>query len=506
MDYKVTNSSNTEDFVLADGTRIPAKSSRVVDTYPAVTAEQAVNLTITEVSGEADNVLDAEDLTSPVRIGDSLTPLLTSSTSNALQAAVAEGAARGNQSAHLWAFMTSAEIADVVNRTALIDVSAAVQDALDSGYKHIVVPSGLYWCADASLNFPDWVCLEGAGYTPLIGGSGRITEFRFSKTSGAAITTNANPVVKNIWFSNTGGSYSDVTYTLSGTTARAVDVTENGTWEECGFSAWYECMRTGASTFYLRTNRLHFNRCTYGYRAVGGSSYTLEINSPHATRCEIFISGDGSSYPRNVKIFGGTIEDYSVVAEHFLDLSVYGTYFETTAPRTAVVAIAPGTNSSSVKLFGCLIYMNQTDRFVSASGGSNIAITSHGNTFAGVAPASSQCFYLPDSGSVHLSGDLFEEGHPSSAKYIDSIASASKFSIVHPVMPAGNTHAAYSGQTFVGSRGIFMSTITAAPASPYSGMLVCADGVTWDPLTRAYGRPYWVVWQGDRWRAAGGGT
>jgi len=35
-------------------------------------------------------------------------------------------------------------------------------------------------------------------------------------------------------------------------------------------------------------------------------------------------------------------------------------------------------------------------------------------------------------------------------------------------------------------------------------MTVLADGVNWDPLSLAAGRPYWTIWQGDRWRNPGG--
>lgn len=385
------------------------------------------------------------------------------------------------------------------------DDTAAIQAALNSGATKITVPKGTY--ITGPLTIPNWVHLVGETYPIGIGGGSGPVTFKFFLTSGVALTCGNNPVIQNIAFQNAGGTWTESTLTLSGTSAICIKTVDNITIEQCSFSLWYECVNLSGSPYYVKTSKLWFNRCTYGYRATTATPYNLHIDAPHSSLTDIFISGTSATYlPRNIKVFGGSIEGYSCVAQYFTDISFFGTYFETQAPRVGVFAIQASTAGQSVALFGCCIYMNQTSRFVNMSGLTGVSLTSNGNVFDGVAPSTSYCFLLPNSGSVFLAGDRFGTGHPSTATYVDSIAAAARFTIVHPPMPAGNSHASYGGRVYTGQAGLYMSTLSAEPTTKISGMMVCADGSAWDPLTRAAGRPYWTVWQGDRWRAVDGGV
>jgi hypothetical protein len=381
------------------------------------------------------------------------------------------------------------------------DDTTAIQAALESGARRVVFPPGRY--VTGRLTMPDWMHIEGESYQPTIGGDGRAVELRFNLKSGVGLSCGANPVIRNIFFQNTGGQYDESRKALKATQACAVALTENAVIDECSFSLWQECIRTGASTFYLKTSRLHFNRCTIGYRAAETSPYNLHIDSPHSTFTDIFLTGEGEHYPRNVKVFGGSIEGYAQVARHFSEISFFGTYFETDHPNTNVVAIQPGLNGASVALFGCLVFMNRTARFVSMDGLTDAMLTSVGNTFDGIGQARGACFHLPLSGSVSLAGDRFGNKHPKDCLYVDSISAAARFNLCLPDLPEDNVQHGFGGMQIIGPKGFVMQPLSEEPVMKIVGATVFADGVRWNPLNRPGGRPYWTVWQSDRWGAVG---
>lgn len=378
------------------------------------------------------------------------------------------------------------------------------QRCLNSGEPSIFVPKGVYILG--LLTIPDWVTIEGVGYQPAVGGGTRISELRFSITTGeAAITCGLNPTLRKLFIINVGGSYNETTKTLSGTAAAAIKLTENAVIEECGFWLWYDCIRTGVSTFYMKTSKLHFNRCTYGYTSEGTSPYDMHIDAPHSVLTTVFIRGVADNTPRNIKVFGGSIEGYATVAERFLDIAFFGTYFESEPERTVFAAIDPQLDEATVSLYGCTVFMNKTTRFVNMSGLNRVGLTSAGNTFAGVAPVGANCFYLPASGSINLAGDKIEASIMANTSYIDSISQGLKLGGIRmPLLQSSNPQFAYSELTLTGARGAIGATLSAAPANKVSGQMVLADGSTWDPLALSAGRPYYVIWQGDRWRGVSG--
>lgn len=382
------------------------------------------------------------------------------------------------------------------------DDTRAIQTAFDSGARKVLFPAGVY--LTDKLLVPDWLHIEGEAYQPGIGGDGRATELRFRLKSGAGLTCGLNPTIRHLFLQNTGGSYNENRNNLSGTSAQAIALSENAVIQDCCFSLWHECVRTGAATYYLKTSRLHFSRCNYGYRATASAPYNIHIDAPHSALTEVFLSGSDAALPRNVKIFGGSIEGYSRVAEHFADISFFGTYFETAPPRTNVIAIEPGAAGASVALFGCLIYMNSTSRFVNLAGLSQTMLTSHGNVFDGKGEPQGVCLYLPASGTASIAGDRFGNEHPIDCVYIDSIDSAGRFNITLPELPENNVQSAYSQIQFASPRGFLMHPLGVEPSRKIVGMTLLADGRLWDPLKRGANRPYWITWQGDRWSALSG--
>jgi hypothetical protein len=384
------------------------------------------------------------------------------------------------------------------------DDTAAIQAAINSGAKKVVFPLGAY--KTGALTLQSWTQLVGETMPLGVGAGDGPVRLIFNLASGVAITCSDNPVIENLTFKNISGTYNEGTATLSGTTAIAIKTNGNAVIENCNFYFWYECVNLAGSCYYFKSSNVEFARCTYGYRATDVTPYDVQIVGPTSRLTEIFFSGNSTYLPRNVKVFGGSIEGYAKIADYFSDISFFGTYFETQSPRSGSTGIDVRANGTSVSLFGCLVYMNLTSRFVNMSGFADCMLTSSGNVFDGIAPASSYVFYLPSSGTVNLGGDRFGSDHANDCRYVDSLTFSGAQNISFPSLPAANVQSAYSGMVFLSNRGYTMPSLSAAPSSPVTGMTVLANGSSWDPLTRAYGRPYWVTWQGDRWRTPGGLT
>lgn len=385
--------------------------------------------------------------------------------------------------------------------TGATDSTAAIQAALNSGAMKVIFPHGEYLC-DGSLTLPAWVELEGMGF-PLgigVGSSSTPVLITSTLTSGTFITASSVPVIKNIYFKG-AGSFDETTHAFTGSTAVCIQTGGNIVIDHCCFALWYKAIQF-AGNYYLRFDNIEFNRCDTGYTSTGGTPYNVTINSPVSRLTRLFYYGSGSD--RNIKVIGGSVESYSSVASNFAEISFFGTYFETDSVRAGCFAIDPNGNGKGVTLVGCLIYLNYTARFVNMSGRTGCQLTSVGNVFAGNAPSPSIIFYLPDTGDVSISGTRIQSGQPADATLVQNVTAARQYNVQFPTIESGNTLETFSGIQTVGGRGIVMTLLTAEPSNKVTGMLVSCDGTSWDPLSKAYGRPYWVVWQGDRWYAAGG--
>ena len=62
-----------------------------------------------------------------------------------------------------------------------------------------------------------------------------------------------------------------------------------------------------------------------------------------------------------------------------------------------------------------------------------------------------------------------------------------------------------AGYTTFNANGTFsLPLLTAEPADLQLGQIALADGIQWDPLTQALGKPYLVLYTGTSWMALGG--
>lgn len=382
------------------------------------------------------------------------------------------------------------------------DISGMIQRGLDHGARSF--PAGHYYCT-SGLKIPHWAHLIGEGYQPGAPPSDSAVNLKFKLADGVALACGYNPTFENLFFTNVAGTFDDDQDLLTGTSAACISLLDNVTLVRTSFALWATAVLLGPSTYYAKTDMVEFNRCFNGYKVNGSAPYDIHIDKPISRKTRTFFAGAADYPARNIKIYGGSIEGFSKVAENFLDLSVFGAYFETTAPHDGCVAIRPGASGASIALYGNLVFMNFMSRFVDMSNHTRAMLTGSGNIFDGIGRRAGICYSLPASGSVSLAGDRFGAGHPDDLLYVNSIGAASAFNgITFPELPTTNRLAAYSGRTLVGTRGFVGVALTAEPASKVVGVTVMADGAHWNPLRRTAGRPYWVIWQGDRWADVSG--
>jgi hypothetical protein len=367
----------------------------------------------------------------------------------------------------------------------------------------IELPPDDYDMGTGALTLPDWATIRGAKHQLGIGASGHVARLKFTLASGTAITTGEYATIEDLQVVNDSGAYDDNTYVYSGSTA--VGVLTGGTGgilRNVTFQKWDKAVKFSGSPYYFRSENVEFNRCDEGYHAETETPFNLQISNPTSQMTNVFFGGTGV-YARNIKVFGGSIEHYEAVARNFNEIAFFGTYFETQAGRagTDVYAIDPGANNATVALYGCLAYLDGTARFVNLSGYEDASLVSSGNTFEGydASAANAIVFYLPATGSVSTSGDRVSSAFQDTAQYTNTAAAFLLYDMQMPLLPAGNALVALSGRRSVGGQGFTMTARATAPTSPTLGQTVLADGSGWNPLSWADGRPYWVMWQGDRW-------
>ena len=98
------------------------------------------------------------------------------------------------------------------------DDTAEIQKVLNSGAKTVVFPPGKY--CFSSLVIPSWLHIVGQTYEPGVDNGDVV--LKSNLTSGTSLICNDNPYIENIIIDNTPSVYDDNAYTLTGSTATAI--------------------------------------------------------------------------------------------------------------------------------------------------------------------------------------------------------------------------------------------------------------------------------------------
>lgn len=394
--------------------------------------------------------------------------------------------------------------------------NAASVAAAARGIMSIHVPAGC-WRLNGEWDLPDYMHVEGVTLQTGAGGAVNGTDIRFNMNSGVAIRSGVAPHLERLKITCIGSNatYTDVTFSYGTAIANGLQVTGNATIRDCQFYNWHHAVVFGASSYYFKSFNVEFNRCNYGYFAGDGSPYNVHIDSPRSALTNVFITGGTGSTPiNNIKIIGGSIEGFKTIAQYYNSISVFGTYIETANNVDTIYAFAPAVNYSSTALYGTLTYLNHITRLVDTNALPGASITSSGNELRGYDDSAAGCtvFFLSSTGirSISLTGDTFGTvAAVQDTVHYTNVLSTFMYGIIsYPSVPSTNDNANLSGRVLFGAVGGFgiNSSLAAAPSTTAlaSGSVFLANGGSWDPLTLGAGRPYYVVWQGDRWYSLSG--
>lgn len=389
------------------------------------------------------------------------------------------------------------------------DDSSAFNKASLSGIRQIKLAQKQYKLG-STWTLADYQRIIGVGSS--IGNGSGNPELIFSMNSGIAVQAGVCPTIEHVRFRCTG---TNATYDRTAgrlvygpATIIGLQLIDNCILNDVQFNRWYAAVSMGDISYYVKTSKVEFYENQYGYYSNSKQVTDLHIDAPKSTYTNYFIFATGAlgSFD-DVKIFGGSIEGWQFVALKYRTISVFGTYFETLAHAAGNnEGFAPINGDGTTTIIGCKVYLNHVSKWVDLSGIKNTAVVSLGNNFNGddASAANALIYYLGTSGAVNLSGDMISSATQNTVRYISG-GGITSGTAVYPVLPVGNTDAALSGALVIGgSQGITSAARASAPSSPGLGSMYLANGTGWDPLDYAAGRPYWVIWQGDRWRKVSG--
>lgn len=295
------------------------------------------------------------------------------------------------------------------------DDTLAIQNAIDAAGEsgEVIFPAiGVFLCAGSltGLDFQTW---RGATYE--LGAGTAQASLKCSKTSGTFITAGANCRFENIRFLGVI-SYTDATGATANSTCIAISLPNSVTLKDVSFELQYICLRTSAA-YYARIYGGDVSRCGQFVLMMDNEVYDFHIDGTNFRLCNVVTGSDDTPIRRvqNLKMMGGSVEGFTAAFNSIRVASFFGTYFE-----NQVHAGAFGFNSDasfndevSITIVGCLIFINNLDRFVNYSGLDGGTFVSIGNTIgAHQNTGENQYYFVPQNagtGRTVMIGDYLDD-------------------------------------------------------------------------------------------------
>lgn len=293
--------------------------------------------------------------------------------------------------------------------------TAAIQQAIDAAgvAGEVIFPAiGTFVCNGSltGLNFQTW---RGESYE--LGAGGSQASLKCTKTNGTFITAGANPRFQSIRFLGVG-TYTDATGAFADSTCIALKLTDSGiTFHDCVMQNQFFCIETSTNgAFYIRWHGGEVVRCAVWLNMLQ-DCFDAEISRGSTFRfCNTVISSNASKYMHNLKVVGCSFEQWpGGLFNYIASASFKGTYFETDLEGAfGFNSNSAFTDSVSIGLFGCFLFLNNLNTFVNYGGLTGGTFTSIGNTICGsVDSGQNQYYFLPmdSGGSVSMVGDKLDD-------------------------------------------------------------------------------------------------
>lgn len=227
------------------------------------------------------------------------------------------------------------------------------------------------------------------------------------------------------------------------------------------------------------------------------ANFNMKIYSPRISAARLFRANLAFN---NMVFFGGSVEgftSYSGGDGMAGEVTFNGTYFETFGKVSGLDAFY-FTGSMKFTFRDCLIYLNGIQNFVRSNTASSGGLVFDNNRF------------VLRGGDVKSVTLLNTGGAAPSFTY--SKASNNRFEIGDGYAV---TEYAYrpkivglsSKDEFISfnAGGVSLRPLSQQPDQRIAGAVYCADGVTWNPLSRSGGQPYWVLYWDGSWKPVSGG-
>jgi hypothetical protein len=262
---------------------------------------------------------------------------------------------------------------------------------------------------------------------------------------------------------------------------------------DCQTYDWAIGHNLTSGSWYTKLFNCEWTNCNIGVN-LGAAAYSVQFIEPKFSCPTAIKLGTGC---KPISLFGGSIELFTAAGGIQMasdsQVNIYGTYWE--GVDTTSIGIL-SNSGCRINLHGCYVYLAKIKRLINASGQSNVSITAHGNTYASLAGVNPVpvVYYLPINGNVDISGDDFQQVPAGTALYLSGVASNSLPGYrIQPPLNSDLPPVVYQGNDLV------PLAHATAPATPVTNGLYLADGVNWDPLSKSYWHPYFVLRTASSW-------
>lgn len=344
--------------------------------------------------------------------------------------------------------------------------TAAIQAAVTAagiGGRVVFPGTGIYRCT-GSLTVPAFQTWYGDSYSP--GSGGPPAALECTKINGTFITAGSSFKIEGLQIYG-AASYTDASGAVTVSTAIAIALADNITLRDVIFKAQFICIQAPNSV-YIRVFGGEVVRCGTFINMVTQDLFNLQIDGTIFRLCSAVTSSNDSPkrFVHNLKVMGCSFESWVGLFNCVRTASFFGSYFESDIiGGFGFNSDGAFTSDTSISLFGCLIFVNNLNRFINYSGLGNVTFVSIGNVIAGsINSGQNQYYFVPQnagSGRTVMIGDFLDDrGHGVfEGSYVSAPNNLLNQLIVWP--RGSTTDHANSGQTWVDGSVLLQTATTA---------------------------------------------
>lgn len=243
--------------------------------------------------------------------------------------------------------------------------------------------------------------------------------------------------------------------------------------------------------------------CYFTWRYIESDSaplYNCRFNNCRVAACSPFRFNAGAN---NTTFFGGSVEGYNTYSGCNVtgDITFEGTYFETFYTGLTPVDLFFITGSVSVVFNNALIYANNCQSIVRTNIASKSRAEINGGRLVMAAGQVGTCYVFNPGDNNALMRAKFS---PTTEIQVSGGFAIQLYRFNLPLGQSEGLSNTLSEFYYIPAGGISLKPLSEAPQLARPGCVFCANGTTWNPLSRATNQPYWVLYSDGRWTPVSG--